>query len=100
MSKIATTHSTVHAAFATSAARTPRADFLFTESVTARAYGIDPGPIAWSEAAAQVQRLREAYRRAGHGHGHRVGLCTRVPALSTLVAEVPTRHKCADGRAR
>ena len=65
---------TVHDAFAATAARTPHAEFLFTESVTARAYGIAAGSVTWGEAAAQVERLRLAYRRAGHGHGHRVGL--------------------------
>jgi acyl-CoA synthetase (AMP-forming)/AMP-acid ligase II len=67
-------HHTVHDAFAATAARTPDAEFLFTESVTAEAYGIAPGPIRWGEAAAEVERLRAAYARAGYGHGHRVGL--------------------------
>ncbi|VWX55908.1 Acyl-CoA synthetase (AMP-forming)/AMP-acid ligase II [Burkholderiales bacterium 8X] len=64
----------VHALFAATAARTPDAEFLFTESVTAAAYGIEAGPIRWSEARAEVDRLRAAYAEAGHGHGHRVGL--------------------------
>ncbi|CAN5913734.1 ATP-dependent acyl-CoA ligase [soil metagenome] len=66
--------STVHDIFSATAARTPDAAFLFTESVTAAAYGIEPGTIRWSDAAAQVQRLRDAYAAAGYGHGHRVGL--------------------------
>lgn len=65
---------TVHDAFATTAARTPEADFLFTEAVTAAAYGIAPGAIAWGAAAAEVERLRAAYAAAGYGHGHRVAL--------------------------
>ncbi len=65
---------TVHAAFAATAARTPQAEFLFTEQVTARAYGIEPGSLAWGEAAAKVDSLRRAYAEAGYGHGHRVGL--------------------------
>lgn len=65
---------TVHDAFATTAARTPGADFLFTEAVTAAAYGIAPGAIAWGAAAAEVERLRAAYAAAGYGHGHRVAL--------------------------
>ena len=65
---------TVHSAFSATAARTPQADFLFTESVTAAAYGIDPGPLSWGEAARRVSSLRAAYRDAGYGHGHRVGL--------------------------
>jgi acyl-CoA synthetase (AMP-forming)/AMP-acid ligase II len=67
-------HATVHDAFSASARRTPDAEFLFTESVTAQAYGIAPGALLWSEAAAQVERLRAAYAKAGYGHGHRVGL--------------------------
>ena len=65
---------TVHEVFAATAARTPGAEFLFTESVTAQAYGIAPGAIRWGEAAAEVARLRQAYAQAGWGHGHRVGL--------------------------
>lgn len=67
-------HATVHGAFSASARRTPRGEFLFTESVTAEAYGIAPGPILWGAAAAEVDRLRAAYAKAGYGHGHRVGL--------------------------
>jgi acyl-CoA synthetase (AMP-forming)/AMP-acid ligase II len=67
-------HTTVHDLFVETAARTPAAQFLFTESVTAAAYGIAAGPIPWGEAAAQVARLRTAYAGAGYGHGHRVGL--------------------------
>lgn len=65
---------TVHQVFSATAARTPDADFLFTESVTAAAYGIEAGAIRWGEAAAEVERLRAAYADAGYGHGHRVGL--------------------------
>ena len=64
----------VHELFCATAARTPQAQFLFTESVTAGVYGITPGAISWSEAATQVERLRGAYADAGYGHGHRVGL--------------------------
>jgi len=67
-------HDTVHQVFTATARRTPQAEFLFTESVTAAAYGIAPGAIRWDEAAAEVERLRAAYAQAGYGHGHRVGL--------------------------
>jgi acyl-CoA synthetase (AMP-forming)/AMP-acid ligase II len=67
-------HATVHQVFAATAARTPQAEFLFTESVTAAAYGIEAGAIRWGEAAGEVERLRAAYAQAGYGHGHRVGL--------------------------
>ena len=66
--------STVHDAFTATAARTPGAEFLFTESVTAGAYGIAAGAIPWGAAALEVERLRAAYAEAGYGHGHRVGL--------------------------
>ncbi|WP_077000728.1 AMP-binding protein [Variovorax sp. KK3] len=65
---------TVHQCFVATAARTPDAEFLFTESVTAKAYGIEAGAIRWGEAASGVERLRQAYATAGYGHGHRVGL--------------------------
>jgi len=64
----------VYDAFSTTARRTPGADFLCTEAVTAEVYGIPPGAITWGDAAAQVERLRVAYVAAGYGHGHRVGL--------------------------
>jgi acyl-CoA synthetase (AMP-forming)/AMP-acid ligase II len=67
-------HATVHDAFSASAQRTPGAEFLVTESVTAQAYDIAPGAILWGDAAAEVERLRAAYAKAGYGHGHRVGL--------------------------
>ena len=65
---------TVHDAFAATAMRTPRADFLCVEPVTAAVYGIAAGTLSWSLAAAEVERLRIAYAAAGYGHGHRVGL--------------------------
>jgi len=65
---------TVHDVFAATAARTPHAEFLFTESVTAKAYGIEAGALLWGDAAAEVERLRHAYAKSGWGHGHRVGL--------------------------
>ncbi|MDO4723940.1 MAG: AMP-binding protein [Comamonadaceae bacterium] len=64
----------IYDAFAASAARTPQADFLYTESVTAQVYGIAAGAVSWQQAAAAVQALRQAYAAAGYGHGHRVGL--------------------------
>ncbi len=65
---------TVHDAFRRVAERRGDADFLCVESVTAHAYGIDPGPRSWREVAGEVERLRAAYAQAGYGHGHRVGL--------------------------
>ncbi|HSN33548.1 MAG TPA: AMP-binding protein, partial [Ideonella sp.] len=65
---------TVHALFAATAARTPGADFLCVEPVTARAWGLAPCTLGWGDAAREVERLRAAYAAAGWGHGHRVGL--------------------------
>ena len=65
---------TVHAVFAATAARTPGAQFLFTEAVTARSYDIEAGALSWGDAAVQIASLRGAYAAAGYGHGHRVGL--------------------------
>src|SRR3982750_2608728 len=65
---------TVHQRFSATAAQSPGAEFLFTEPVTAQAYGIAAGVITWGEAASQVERLRAGYAAAGYGHGHRVGL--------------------------
>src|SRR6185295_15175909 len=68
------TSTSVHAAFARTAARTPEAPFLCTEAVTAEAYGLAPGETTWAEAAREIERLHGAYAAAGYGQGHRVGL--------------------------
>lgn len=65
---------TVHARFATTAARAPGNEFLFMDAVTAQVYGIPQQPVTWAQAAQEVERLRSAYAAAGYGHGHRVGL--------------------------
>ena len=64
----------VYQAFRASAAKYPAADFLHVEQVTAQVYGIPAGSVSYAAAAAEVERLREAYAAAGYGHGHRVGL--------------------------
>jgi hypothetical protein len=51
---------TVHQAFQTTAARTPSAEFLCTEAMTAQTYGITEGAIRWGEAADAVEVLRAA----------------------------------------
>jgi len=56
------------------AGRTPQADFLFIDAVTAKTYGIEAGAVRWEDAAAQIEPLQQAYAAAGYGHGHRVGL--------------------------
>lgn len=67
-------HERVFDAFMASAARTPESDFLYVESVTADRYGIQPGSVSWKQAADRIASLSAAYRQAGYGHGHRVGL--------------------------
>ena len=68
------TAQTVYEAFIHSAANDPAAEFLYTDSVPAATYGIAAGPILYGEAEQQIATLRERYRSAGYGHGHRVGL--------------------------
>jgi len=65
---------TVAAAFAETAARTPHRPFLLVLPETARAYGIAPRTISYSDAASDITRLRAAYAAAGYGPGHRIGL--------------------------
>lgn len=64
----------IHQAFTASAAKRPSAEFLYVEQVTAEVYGIPGGGVTYAFAAAEVERLREAYAAAGYAHGHRVGL--------------------------
>ena len=45
------TYRTIHDAFTASAGRTPQADFLYTEPVTAEVYGIPAGATPWAAAA-------------------------------------------------
>lgn len=65
---------TVFAAFAASASRHGEKPFLCVLPETARAYAIAPGQHSYGEVQARVLHLREAYRAAGYGHGHRVGV--------------------------
>lgn len=41
---------------------------------TAEIYGIPAGELSYREAARHIEILRDAYQRAGYGHGHRAGL--------------------------
>lgn len=65
---------TVFTAFRATAERWPDNPFLHILPETAGYYGIEPGTIPYGEALAVVERLAGAYREAGYGHGHRVGL--------------------------
>src|SRR5689334_12274463 len=98
---------TVHGAFAATAARTPHTPFLCVEPVTAAAYDIAAREIAWSEAQAQIERLRSAYAAAGYGHGHRIGLMLEnrpafllhwfaLNALGASVVPISTEMRAAE----
>lgn len=65
---------TVAAAFAASVACYPDHSFLCVLPETAGIYGIAPGEITYAALAAAAAPLRESYRAAGYGHGHRVGI--------------------------
>jgi acyl-CoA synthetase (AMP-forming)/AMP-acid ligase II len=65
---------TVATAFAASAARWPENPFLCVLPETAGIYGIASGEITYAQLARDVAPLTEAYRAAGYGHGHRVGI--------------------------
>jgi acyl-CoA synthetase (AMP-forming)/AMP-acid ligase II len=65
---------TVYEAFSRSVGRYPDHDFLCVLPETARYYGIEARTYSYSQAAREVAGLADLYRRAGLGHGHRVGL--------------------------
>ncbi len=65
---------TLQAAFRASVARAPSNDVLDVLPETAAIYGIPAGSWSYARMAAEVDRLITAYRKAGFGHGHRVGL--------------------------
>ncbi|MCC5987600.1 MAG: AMP-binding protein [Pararhodobacter sp.] len=70
----AITATSVHAAFAATAARCPGRPFLNVLPETAAVYGIEAGEISYAQAAAEVERLRAALEGAGLGAGHRLML--------------------------
>ncbi len=65
---------TVAAAFRRSVAEWGDHALLHILPETAAAYGIAPGEVTYAEAGAVVDALAAAYRAAGYGAGHRVGL--------------------------
>jgi acyl-CoA synthetase (AMP-forming)/AMP-acid ligase II len=64
----------VAAAFRASVAAWAERPFLRVLPQTALVYGEAAGTISYAAAAGQVARLEAAYRAAGYGPGHRVGL--------------------------
>jgi acyl-CoA synthetase (AMP-forming)/AMP-acid ligase II len=65
---------TVFEAFQRSVERYRDNDFLCILPETARHYGIEARTHSYDQAAREVAGLASLYRRAGLGHGHRVGL--------------------------
>lgn len=65
---------TVFAAFQAAAARHAQKPFICVLSETAAVYDIAAGELSYGAVQAEVERLARAYRQAGYGHGHRVGV--------------------------
>lgn len=64
----------VFALFRAAVRRWPANAFMQVLPETAAAYDVPAGEITYAEAAARVDLLADAYRAAGYGPGHRVGL--------------------------
>jgi acyl-CoA synthetase (AMP-forming)/AMP-acid ligase II len=65
---------TVFAAFQAAAARHAQKPFICVVTETAAVYDIAAGELSYGAVQAEVERLARAYRQAGYGHGHRVGV--------------------------
>lgn len=65
---------TVFSRFEATARRFAGRPFLAVLEETAEIYGIGAGEITYGDALGRVTALAAAYRRAGYGRGHRVGL--------------------------
>jgi acyl-CoA synthetase (AMP-forming)/AMP-acid ligase II len=65
---------TVFAAFQAASARHTHRPFISVLTETAEAYDIAAGELSYGQVRGAVERLTSAYRRAGYGHGHRVGV--------------------------
>jgi acyl-CoA synthetase (AMP-forming)/AMP-acid ligase II len=65
---------TVFAAFQAAAARHARKPFIKVLTETADVYDIAPGEQSYGKMLAEAEALTGTYRRAGYGHGHRVGV--------------------------
>src|SRR5258708_21018683 len=65
---------TVFAAFQAASARYTQRPFISVLRETAEAYDIVAGELSYGHVQTTVERLASAYRGAGYGHGHRVGV--------------------------
>jgi acyl-CoA synthetase (AMP-forming)/AMP-acid ligase II len=65
---------TVYQAFVDATQKWPSNAMLCVLEETAEIYGIHAGEISYRDARSRIEALREAYQRAGYGHGHRAGL--------------------------
>ena len=65
---------TVYEAFLDALAKVPEQEFIHVPAMAGRAYTPEGASYTYSEAGAQIERLRADYARAGFGHGHRVAL--------------------------
>ena len=96
--------SSVYDIFCTAAERYADGAFLHIPAQATAGYADGPIELAYGEAGEQVARLREHYRRAGYGSGHRVALMLQNRpefflhwfALNGLgVCVVPVNHEMA-----
>jgi acyl-CoA synthetase (AMP-forming)/AMP-acid ligase II len=65
---------TVFAAFEAAAARHAHRPFVSVLTETASVYDIGADTISYGQALIDIARIAGAYRQAGYGHGHRVGV--------------------------
>lgn len=64
----------VYSFFAATAQTVPERPFMNLLPETAGIYGIDPGELTYGAVFQKAEAQFEAYRKAGYGKGHRVGL--------------------------
>jgi acyl-CoA synthetase (AMP-forming)/AMP-acid ligase II len=74
MQRLQLPFATVSDAFRASAARHAQQPFLHILPETAKHYAIEPDVLTYGQALERIEQLTQAYRAAGYGIGHRVGL--------------------------
>ena len=65
---------TIADAFGRTVDRFPRNDFLIVPASPGRGYCEEGMTLSYAESARRVDAVRESYRAAGYGHGHRIAL--------------------------